>query len=140
MIIKVQTQAHQDRFLVEAAFINWEYLEGEAYVILEIHLKEVRTEKAGDMFVQDETVSDEPSLRMKVYDGDRVFIMNDAGKTIDSKTIAIGKESRRAARGYETETCKGCLYIKAEHCVKHDKKIYSLCSRRCSLWEWKGPS
>ncbi len=86
MIIKVQTNTCQDRFLAEAAYIKWDH------AILEIYITSKQTKRVGDASHAFTCIEKEPSLRLRVNDGDIVYIMNDEGKTIDSKHIVIDKE------------------------------------------------
>lgn len=89
MIIKVQNDSLKDRFLVEAAFIKWCYPEDTNHVILEIHIVAIRRKASGDTSISFTGIEEVPSLRLRIYDGDRVFIMNNDGKTIDSKRILL---------------------------------------------------
>ncbi len=87
MIIKVQ-----DRFLVEAAYIKW--VDGDdsldkPYVLLEVYREALQTKKIGDTSLTTTGVEVDPFLQLRIYDGDRVYIMNNAGKTIDSKRINL---------------------------------------------------
>ena len=93
MIIKVQDDALDDRFLIEAMYINWFYPKGENYVILEVHVRSEQIKRSGSISVSHSGIEDEPSQRLRVYHGDRVYIMNDAGKTIDSKRIDLIEEA-----------------------------------------------
>lgn len=115
MIIKVQDDNLNDRFLVEAAYIRWvEPNEEEAcYVILEIYIVASHSKKVGSVAVYDTAIEEHPSLRLRIYDGDRVFIMNDEGKTIDAKRITIGAESKREEREHKLQV-RG--YTKCTQC------------------------
>ncbi len=84
MIIKVQTSTHQDRFLIEAVFIEW-----ETRTLLNIY---IASKALGDAFT---SIEDEPSKTLVLEHGDIVYIMNNEGKTIDSKHIVLGKESKK---------------------------------------------
>ena len=89
MIIKVQDDAFRDRFLIEAVFINWFYPQNEEFIILEVYSQ---TKKAGSISVTHSGIEDEPSKRIRLNHGDRVYIMNNDGKTIDSKRIDLIEE------------------------------------------------
>lgn len=90
MIIKVQADDFKDRFLVEAAFIRWvEQVDNKDFVILEIYIVADQTKKAGSLSVATTSIEEEPSLRLRINHGDRVYIMNNDGKTIDSKRIDL---------------------------------------------------
>lgn len=138
MIIKVQNSTHQDKFTVEAAFIRWLNDEDQNCMILEVHVLTTRTKRIGDTSLASTGIERVASLDLKVYDGDIVYIMNDEGKTIDSKHIVIGKEP---------ETCEFCLHIEEpkhvggdQRCFRHLKRISSQSTPRCSRWEWNGGS
>ncbi len=72
MIIKVQDHELNDKFLIEAELIRY----AEADTILEIH-------KSSE--------SVDPDARFSLASGDNVYIMNDAGKTVDCKHIVPNK-------------------------------------------------
>ena len=89
MIVKVLDDQQQDRFLVEAAFIRWNRFDAEDdFIILEVHV--IATQSAGSISMSG--IEEDPSLRLRIYHGDRVFIMNDEGRTIDSKRIQLREE------------------------------------------------
>lgn len=83
MIIKVQDDNLKDKFLVEAAFIRW----AETNTVLETYVRvsETKNVHAG--------IEQTPSLRLKLFHGDRVFIMNNEGKTVDSKRIVLDADA-----------------------------------------------
>lgn len=87
MIIKAQDDAFRDRFLIEAVFINWFYPKNETYIVLEVYIKSSQTWKIGSISVTHSGIEDEPSRRIRINPGDRIYVMDDAGKTIDSKRI-----------------------------------------------------
>ena len=115
MIIKVQDKNLNDRFLVEAAYIRWDYVaSGTTYAILEFYIVATQSRTAG--------IEAKPSLRLRINRGDRVFIMNSEGKTIDSKKIDLrekghphphhygdddGCSSRSGAK--EIDLCNSCV-------------------------------
>lgn len=95
MIIKIQDDDLNDRFLVEAAYIKW--AEGDdsldkPYVVLEAYIVADHTKSSGNVSVHSTSIEEHPSLRLRIYHGDRVFVMNNEGKTIDAKTITIGSK------------------------------------------------
>ncbi len=99
MIIKVQTNIYQDRFLAEAAYIKWVRTPSD-FVFLEVYRETQQTKRIGDTSLTTTGIDvDGPSLRLQINDGDHVYIMNNEGKTIDSKHIVIDKEK---------ETCEQC--------------------------------
>ena len=83
MIIKVQDDNLKDKYLVEAAFIRW----AETNTVLETYVRvsETKNVHAG--------IEQTPSLRLKLHHGDRVFIMNNEGKTVDSKRIVLDADA-----------------------------------------------
>lgn len=83
MIIKVQDDNLKDKYLVEAAFIRW----AETNTVLETYVRvsETKNVHAG--------IEQTPSLRLKLHHGDRVFIMNNEGKTVDSKRIVLDEHA-----------------------------------------------
>jgi hypothetical protein len=91
MIIKVQDDNLVDKHLVEAAYIQW-VDGGPAYVVLEVYIVADRTKSTGSIAVHNTSIEEHPSLRLRIYHGDRVFIMNDEGKTIDAKRIDLKDE------------------------------------------------
>ena len=106
MIIKVCDDALRDRFLVEAAYIRW--VDGDdsvdkPYVLLEIYIVATQTKKVNTTCLQYTGIEEDPSLRLRIYNGDRVFIMNNEGKTIDSKRVVVGAENRKKERHREIE-------------------------------------
>lgn len=76
MIVKIQDDNQQDKHIIEAASIRWNYNSlSDGFIIIELY--------------------DSPhvlSKQVSVRHGDRVFIMNDQGKTVDSKRIIINEE------------------------------------------------
>jgi hypothetical protein len=92
MIVKVVNDHGEDRFLTEAAFLKWCDGDEEDHVILEVHIIATEAKTAGSASLTQTRIEEEPSLRLKIWHGDRVFIMNDQGKTIDSKRVVLGDE------------------------------------------------
>ena len=93
MIIKVQDDAFRDRFLIEAVFINWFYPKAEKYIVLEVFIKSSQTRKKGSISITNSGIEDDPSKRIRINHGDRVYILNNDGKTIDSKRIDLIEEA-----------------------------------------------
>lgn len=110
MIIKVQNDQGKDRFLVEAAYINWCYPSDEDHIILEVHT--VVKETVG--VVSRTGIEEEPSLRLRIYNGDRVFVMNADGKTIDSKRIDLIEVHDRKLKSDADPKCLHCGWAMGE--------------------------
>lgn len=84
MIVKIQDDNQQDKRIIETSRVEWDYREKDKddigwYIILCCHPN-----------LQDYENKD--IARVRVYHGDRVFFMNDQGKTIDSKRIVLREE------------------------------------------------
>ena len=104
MIIKVQDNNGKDKFLVEAAYIRWvDQAPAKDFIILEIHVLAAKKEAAGPVSLSTSSIEEEPSLILRIYHGDRVFIMNNEGKTIDSKRIVLTKKGRQEERNQKLE-------------------------------------
>lgn len=99
MLIRVQNDARQDRFLVEAAYVNWIDREpDDDFIVMEVHVISTQTKKAGTTALAFTGIEADPSLRLRIHHGDRVFIMNADGKTVDSKRIVVGTAARQVER------------------------------------------
>lgn len=107
MIIKVQNDSQQDRFLVEAAYIRWDYVAtGTTYAILEFYIVATQSRTAGTINKSSTGIEADPSLRLRIYHGDRVFVMNNEGKTIDSRHINLENERSGANK---IDLCDSCI-------------------------------
>lgn len=85
MIIKIQDDNLHDKHVVEATYIRW--LRETTYYIMEVYIIAKEAKTAGSVSQTITRIEDRPSLRLKINHGDRVFIMNDEGKTVDSKRV-----------------------------------------------------
>ena len=106
MIIKVQDDNFNDRFLVEAAYIRWDF-NNDDYAVMEIHIVAEHTQKTGSIAVTTPAIEEHPSLRLRICHGDRVFVMNNEGKTIDSKRIELNEEDAKKRRRKERDRKRG---------------------------------
>ena len=73
MIVKIQDDKLQDKHIIEAA--HFRYNEGGEILDCFANLK------------------DHEPTKVRLHHGDRVFFMNDQGKTVDSKRIQLEEET-----------------------------------------------
>ena len=99
MIIKVQDDKFKDKFLVEAAYIRWVIVDGDT--ILEVHIAAPESKTVGSVKPTSVSIEHKPSLRLRINHGDRVFIMNNEGKTVDSRRVE--REPEAEAEGGKEE-------------------------------------
>ncbi len=87
MIIKVVNSCCEDKYLANARHIA--YRKGDGCIILEVYGEKTHTNTVGSISESVTTAEQVASLFLKLFHGDRVFVMNDAGKTVDCKRIVL---------------------------------------------------
>lgn len=73
MIVKILDDNLQDKHLIEAAHVRW----NEGGKVLDCFAK----------------LTDHEPIKIRVAHGDRVFFMNEQGKTVDSKRVELKPEA-----------------------------------------------
>ena len=92
MIIKVQDDKLNDRFVVESTTISWRTHHTGHNVVLEVYGAITESESVGSVKKSITAPPASPNQFLNVYHGDRVFVMNNEGKTVDSKHINLQEE------------------------------------------------
>jgi len=104
MIIKVVDETGEDKYLVEASYIKWS--KNEASYCIAVFPIITKTNSVNQLRKSETEVSCTPSIYIHVNHGYTVYVMNDAGKTVDKKHIVIEAKTEDEAlkmREYETE-------------------------------------
>jgi hypothetical protein len=82
MFIKVLDENNQNKYFMEAAYIEW-----QTPICIAVYPNRTKTKHVGSVAESETEVATKPSLYLHVKTGDTVYIMNNDGKTVDKKRI-----------------------------------------------------